>query len=231
VPDATPAPPIASIASTATSPPPRDALEAWKDAETALDGAALAKTYADHVKYYGAELPRDECVKRAQAFFAKAPKQTFAKLEIVTQGEHAEATVEKTVTLAGKATPYVQHVTLALDHGAWRVIEETDETTEKNLAVSAKRTCERALRAMTDDDTLAFDAVSVTMGRDTADLTYWGKIDTGAGGTTPHATPFHVDLAKGTISRDRTNRVGDVVEAESLTVDPAKLAAARAACR
>ena len=231
-PAATSAPSSTSSTSTPKSPSARDALEGWESAESALDATALSKTYADRVKYYGADLSREDCVKRARDFFAKSPKQTFAKAEIVTQADHADATVEKTVTLAGKATPYVQHVALALDAGAWHVTEETDETTEKNLAASSKHACERALRALTDGETDGYDEVSVTIAQDTADITYWGKIDMAGGGATePHATPFHVNLAAGTVTRDRMNRVGDRVESEALKPDPAKLAAARAACK
>ncbi len=217
-------------APSALAPTAHDTLKAWEDAETALDATALAKTYADRVKYYGAELSRDECVKRAGGFFAKTPKQTFTKAELATGTDHADATVDKTVTLAGKSTPYVQHVALSLVGGVWLVTEETDETTEKNLAASSKHVCERALRAMTDGDAVAYDDVSVTVTQDSADITYWGKVDTQNGGATPHAAPFHVNLGAGTVSRDRINRAGEPVGTEPVTPDPAKLATARAAC-
>jgi hypothetical protein len=222
--------PVVSAPKPAT-PSARDAMKAWQAAQAARDGVALGKVYADRVTYYGVELGRDECVKRASAFFAKAPVQTFAKLEVSTHGDRAEATVEKTVTLATAAT-YVQHLELALERGAWLVTRETDETTEKNLAAASQSSCKRALRAITDAEMgdAKVDEVIVSIA-DKTDVTYWGSIDTGAGSTMPHATSFHVDLAAGSATRDRTNRAGETVGSDAVTVDAAKMSAARAACK
>ncbi len=196
-------------------------MQAWEHAQSARDGVALRATYSDRIRCYGAELSGDECAKRAEAFFAKKPEQSFADLAITGSGATARAVVKKTVRLGASSKVYAQHLTIAEERGNWRITEETDETTNSNLAAMRADECRNALRTLFDPEVGPPGEVSVWVEDGIARIDYWSN---------EHPTRFEVDLASGKATRVSINRALDIVGSDPIKVDATKLSAVQTAC-
>jgi hypothetical protein len=150
-PKASPAPDAAPPApSAAPSAAPKEderlgVVRAWNDALSKHDLDLLGKIYGAHVKLYGKDLTREACVAQKREAFAKTPsyRQTLEKIQLADEGDHARARFVKISQSLGKARAYDAYLVLAKEDGAWRVVEESDKTTDTNLS----RSCEDAVMA------------------------------------------------------------------------------------
>lgn len=153
--DASPSAPAVEAAAPDPDAAARAIVTRWNEGHDRRDAAAIDPLYAGRVQFYGTNLPRAECTKKNAALLAGAPdyRQSLRDLAF-TPGEDGKtvlARFTKTVVAMGTTSEFSAY--LVLD-GALRIIEESDDTTDRNLramkarAASSSGTCEGALAAI-----------------------------------------------------------------------------------
>jgi hypothetical protein len=114
------------------------AVLAWNNALAAHDLDALAKLYADHVRFYGRPLERKACIAAKAAAFKADPTFTQSIASEVTAadepGGRVRARFVKLSTAKGEPRTYASYLVLARSASGFTIVEESDTTTDENLA-------------------------------------------------------------------------------------------------
>jgi hypothetical protein len=147
-----PPPPVsvsarASASASASPPPPtskddsdraRAIAAEWNAALNAKDDVSLRKLYGSDVRYYGQSLDGAACAKRAMDALAKSPG--FHQ-EITITGFSWQQSIQPnrvTVSFAKRSNGKEYAAYLVLEQKTWRIVGESDLTTDTNLAKTTK---------------------------------------------------------------------------------------------
>jgi hypothetical protein len=141
---------------------------AWNNALAAHDLDALAKLYADDVRLYGRLLKRKACIAAKAAAIKADPTftQSIASEVTVTDepGSRVRARFVKLSTSKGESRTYASYLVLARSPSGLMIVEESDTTTDENLADHLAVECIGAAAGavMTDPKAAALLSLPVT---------------------------------------------------------------------
>ncbi|MDB5215257.1 MAG: hypothetical protein JWO86_3184 [Myxococcaceae bacterium] len=114
------------------------AVLAWNNALAAHDLDTLAKLYADDVRLYGKPLKRKAAVAAKAAAFKADPSYTQSIASDVTATEEPRGRVRasfvKLSTAKGEPRSYASYLVLLRSASGLSIVEESDKTTDENLA-------------------------------------------------------------------------------------------------
>ena len=152
------APATAQPSPALTSPvgvPPRDLplielVQSWQDAILERDEEHLRRVYATQVTYYGQRLSREQVIAKKLQSLRKAPDFTqhleAIRISWVLQDKPL-ALFKKYWKVAGKPGKVDSRLNFSLEHGQWKVAQESDVATDEmqNQLGKLSKSCEIAV--------------------------------------------------------------------------------------
>ena len=226
------------------------AVLAWNNALAAHDLDALQKLYADDVRLYGRPLKRRACIAAKAAAFKADPTFTQSIASEVTVAEEpggrVRASFVKLSTAKGDPRTYASYLVLARSASGLAIVEESDRTTDENLAEHLAVECIGAAAGavMKDPKAAALLAQPVTTDEQRAGCRNHGlmpfppesgdtkiavKMFTSCDDRQAFRGWFHVGIADGCVyEEDLAALEGTFTK---LSCDEAAAASVRAACR
>lgn len=122
-------------------------VERWDDAHNRQDDVLFKVLYASKVLYYGQQLTSKRCVKDKQRLFQQYNEfsQHSVNLRMEDMGEgRMKVAFDKQVSFDGQEKTYPSYLVLKRDVcGKWRIEQESDEITDRNLERKRKGRNER----------------------------------------------------------------------------------------
>lgn len=109
----------------------------WNEAHNSKDVAVLANLYNQTVEYYGKEKGKNDCIDSKLSEFKKH-KDYYQqidgeiKCEKITESEY-QCSFLKRVTFNHKTKNYPSYLVIKKSENDWKIIEESDRTTDRNI--------------------------------------------------------------------------------------------------
>lgn len=113
-------------------------IDKWNISLNNKDISSLSLLYNDQLIYYRIQKTRDACIEVLSGFLSKNPafyQQIVGEIEIEQTGKDTvKCSFVKKATLNGKTTDYPSYLRFSKETGEWKIIEEGDLVTDKNIA-------------------------------------------------------------------------------------------------
>ena len=117
-------------------------VQDWNDAHNEKDVAAFSRMYADSLVFYGDRTSKNACIEKKLSAFRKQPDflQRIPDAIAVEEigGAQVRCDFSKKVSSNGEARTYAGYLIFERIGEAWRIVNEGDKTTDKNLEAKAR---------------------------------------------------------------------------------------------
>ena len=117
-------------------------VQDWNDAHNKKDVAAFSRMYADSLVFYGDRTSKNACIEKKLSAFRKQPDflqripDAIAVQEVGT--DQVRCDFSKQVSSNGEARTYAGYLIFERMGDTWRIVNEGDKTTDKNLEAKAR---------------------------------------------------------------------------------------------
>ncbi len=121
----------------------------WNNVYQTKNANLFQDLYSDQILLYGQPLDLHDCIKSKRVFFDKNPNSTQqidGAIIIDSIGEFAKCNFLKRVTINNKTTNYQSYLIFEKYEEKWKIVCESDLTTDENIAKKASKDPEAKIK-------------------------------------------------------------------------------------